>query len=178
MKINRLETHDRLQKFKQMNSPDIAECCQDLINQRPFGEHAFYIFAHKRTLDENERIDLFRSGKFQYLGQVPTHTIIWQPRLTKPKAQTNSMLFKVRPPSDNVEVIWMIPERELWEQYKKDNLTEHQLIVESIHHFEHNRAFLEKKDDDDLSDEQIDAIYRQVSYDAKYNKMMKRTYGI
>jgi hypothetical protein len=178
MKINRLETHDRLLKFKQMNSLDISQCCQDLIDQRPFGEHSFYIFAHKRTIDENERMQLFLTGRYLEYQYVPTHTVVWQPRLTKPKAQTNSMLFKGYPGSDNIKVIWMIPERELWEQYKKDNLTENQSVVESIHHFEHNRAFLEKKDDDDLSDEEINAIYKQVSYGANYNKMMKRTYGI
>lgn len=145
MKINILDAHDRYQHFKKQ-SFDIAECCQDLVNKRPFGEHAFYIFAHART-DEDGM----------------TKRLIWQPRLTKPKAQTNSMLFKAYPGSDNIKVIWMIPARELWGQYKKGNLTENQTVSESIHAFQNNREALEAKEDDDLSDAQIDAIYRQIS---------------
>lgn len=145
MKINILDAHDRYQHFKKQ-SFDIAECCQDLVNKRPFGEHAFYIFAHARTDEDGV-----------------TKRLIWQPRLTKPKAQTNSMLFKAYPGSDNIKVIWMIPARELWGQYKKGNLTENQTVSESIHAFQNNREALEAKEDDDLSDAQIDAIYRQIS---------------
>ena len=67
MKLNRLETHDRYQHLTKQ-SFDIAECCQDLINQRPFGDHPFYIFAHPRTEEDGV-----------------TKRLIWQPRLTKPK---------------------------------------------------------------------------------------------
>ncbi len=145
MKINILDAHDRYEHFRKQ-SFSIAECCQDLINQRPFGEHAFYIFAHARTDEDGV-----------------TKRLIWQPRLTKPKAQTNSMLFKAYPGSDNIKVIWMIPARELWGQYKKGNLTENQTVSESIYDFQNNRESLEAKEDDDLSDDQIDAIYRQIS---------------
>lgn len=145
MKIERLDAHDRLQHFSKQ-SFDIAECCQDLIDKRPFGEHPFYIFAHARTDDDGV-----------------TKRLIWQPRLTKPAAQTNSMLFKAYPGTDVIKVIWMIPAREMWEQYEKGKLTESQLIIESIHDFQNNRAKLEAREDDDLSDAEIDAIYCHMS---------------
>lgn len=149
MKVNILDAHDRYQHFTKQ-SFSIAECCQDLINQRPFGDHPFYIFAHPRTDDDGF-----------------TKRLIWQPRLTKPKAQTNSMLFKAYPGSDILKVIWMIPTRELWGQYKKGNVTENKTISESIYAFENHREKLEAPESDDLSDDAIDAIYREISTKAK-----------
>lgn len=149
MIIDRLETHDRYQQFTKQ-SFDIGECCQDLIDQRPFGEHGFYIFAHARTDDDGL-----------------TKRILWQPRLTKPKAQTNSMLFKVKPGSDNVEVVWMIPAREMWPQYEQGLICENQVVKQSIHDFENNRVELERRDPEDLSDAQIDAVYREIRQQAR-----------
>jgi hypothetical protein len=166
MKINKLEAHDRLIHLRKQ-SADISDCCQDLINQRPFGEHPFYIFAHSRTLGMDEKFKLFMSGKYKTLEEVPEKTIIWQPRLTKPKAQENSMLFKAYPGSDNIKVIWMIPAVELWTQFKKGNLTENKTVVESIDDYLFDRAKLEAKEDDDLPDSKIDAIYRQIARKGK-----------
>lgn len=162
MKINRLDAHDRLKHFTNQHS-DIAECCQDIINKRPYGDHAFYIFAHARTLGVDEKFNLFMSGKFLSMDQVPEKTLIWQPRLTKPQAQTNSMLFKAYPGSDNIKVIWILPPRELWSQFKKGNMTENETICQSIYDFENNRSKLEAKEPDDLSDAAIDMIYREIS---------------
>jgi hypothetical protein len=145
MKIDRLETHDRYTYLKKQNF-SIGECCQDLIDKRPFGNHPFYIFAHARTDDDGV-----------------TKRLIWQPRLTKPKAQTNSMLFKAYPGTDILKVIWMIPERELWGQFKTGLITENKTVSESISLFLHDRKALEAKESDDLEDYQIDSIYREIS---------------
>jgi hypothetical protein len=168
MKITRTDAHDRF-SFYQKQDFDIAACCQNLIDKRPFGDYPFYIFAHARTLGLDEKIKLYSSGKYATLDQVPEKTIIWQPRLTKPKAQTNSMLFKAYPGSDNIKVIWVIPPKELWEQFKKGNMTENETICISIHDFEHNRDQLEAKEYDDLPDETIDRIYREISSSIKEN---------
>lgn len=153
MKLNRLETHDRLEHFTKQEF-SIGECCQDLINQRPFGNHAFYIFAHARTDDDgiNKRL-------------------IWQPRLTKPKAQTNSMLFKAYPGTDNIKIIWMIPAQELWGQYDKGLMLENKLVTESIDNFLYHREKLETKESDDLEDYQIDDIYKDLSSSLKSKKL-------
>jgi hypothetical protein len=148
MKIDRLDAHDRLQHFTKQ-SFSIEDCCQDLINKRPFGDHAFYIFAHTRTDDDGV-----------------TKRLIWQPRLTKPLAQTNSMLFKAYPGTDLIKVLWMIPAPEMWSQYKRGLLTENKTVCDSIEDFQKNRAKLEAPEDDDLSEEQIDAIYKEISRNA------------
>lgn len=159
MKIERLETHDRYKVFtdgKSKQSQTIGECVQDLVNQRPFGNHPFYIFTHARTDDDGV-----------------TKRLIHQPRLTKPKSQTNSMLFKVYPGSDKVKIIWMIPDREQWKQFKRGNITESQRVAWSINQFEFHRADLDAKEPDDLNDEQINAIYKELSQQAKQAKYMK-----
>lgn len=145
MKIQLLDAHDRLLDFNKKNSLDISECCENLVKQRPFGDHAFYIFAHARTDDDGV-----------------TKRLIWQPRLTKPKAQTNSMLFKAYPDTDLIKVIWMIPDRAMWNQYKKGQLTQSSTISQSIYAFINGRDHLEKPESDDLSEAECCAVYEEI----------------
>lgn len=152
IKINRLDAHDRLGHLTSQ-SFDIGICVQQLIDSKPFGDYPFYIFAHTRTDDDGV-----------------TKRLIWQPRLTRPKSQTNSMLFKVDPKSDLVKIIWMIPPREQWYMFKKGTLTENETVANSIHDFEHNREQLDAKDPEDLSDEKIDQIYEEISKEANRKK--------
>lgn len=152
LKLDPFETHDRYESFVKQNF-DIGECCQDLINKRPFGNHAFYIFAHARTDDDGV-----------------TKRMIWQPRLTKPKAQTNSMLFKAYPGTDNVKIIWMIPAREMWPQFERGKMTENELVWQSIQDFQYNREKLEEAESDDLNDAQIDMVYREICREALKNE--------
>jgi hypothetical protein len=158
MKVSFNETHDRLQHFTKQ-SFNIAECCQNIINQRPFGNIPFYIFAHARTDDDgvNKRL-------------------IWQPRLSKPKAQTNSMLFKAYPGTDIIRVLWMIPDRSMWSQFQKGLMMENKTICESIHSFLHDRVKLEAPDPEDLTDEQMASVYSDISNQAKYDAMMKKQF--
>ncbi len=173
MKISRLDAHDRFEHFTRQ-SFDIGKTCQDMIDQRPFGDVPFYIFAHKREIGLDERMSIFTQDlhnsprQFKSLADVPTARLIWQPRLTKPKAQTNSMLFKAYPGNDILRIIWMIPAPELWDQYIKGNITENQTVSESIYDFQNNRKKLEEKEGDDLTEMQIDNIYREISRGAKY----------
>lgn len=155
MKINRLETHDRYQHFIKQ-SFSISECCQNLIDQRPFGEHAFYIWAHTRTDDDGVR-----------------KRLIWQPRLTKPSPEPNSMLFKAYPGTDHIKIIWNIPSPELWDQYKKENVTGSEFVEDSIRKYRDPelRKQLAAKEDDDLSDPEIDAIYRNLARSARMQKI-------
>ena len=76
MKINRLEAHDRLLHFKNDQNSTIQQGAEDCLKKNPLSlalqDHSpyIYIFAHPRTADDgvNKRL-------------------LWQPRLTKPKAQ-------------------------------------------------------------------------------------------
>jgi hypothetical protein len=77
------------------------------------------------------------------------------------------MLFKAYPGTDNIKVIWMIPDRNLWGQYKKGNVTENETVAQSIWDFRFNRNELEQPEKDDLSDIQIDSIYRDLGQQAR-----------
>jgi len=68
----------------------------------------------------------------------------------------------------------MIPAEELWEQYDKGLLTESKVVGESIHNYRNNRALLEAKEDDDLSDSTINAIYASMSREANAKKNVSK----
>lgn len=158
IKINPLDAHDRYKHFTKQEF-SISECCQNLIDQRPFGNYHFYIWAHART-DENINIK----------------RLIWQPRLTRPKPQTNSMLFKAYPGTDSIKIIWIIPAREMWPEYEKGKITQNEIVYNSIQDFQHNRSVLEANEPDDFSDEKINEIYKELACEARRRKAMDRLY--
>jgi hypothetical protein len=163
MKIDRLETHDRFQHFVK-GEFDISKTCQSIVDTRPFGDVPFYIFAHKREIGLDERYSLWlQMDPTTPFSDVPSARLIWQPRLTKPEAQENSMLFKAYSGSDNIKIIWIIPQRELWEQYERGNVTENSLVKESIELFKTDKKKLECKEDDDLPEETINRIYQELA---------------
>lgn len=189
MKINFLETHDRLKQFHKQDDL-ISQGCEECVKHRPeeFGNQPFYIFAHQRTIDLDERIALFTKDlcdsitdisyrrMYKDMEDVPSGRLIWEPRLTKPKAQENSMLFKAYPPTDHVKVIWIIPARELWGQYEHGDMIENLTVYESIRNFHTNKEMLESKEDDDLDDARINHIYTEISNNARYRKGIKRDF--
>src|ERR1700722_12878620 len=126
MKLNRLETHDRLNHFKQDQSLNIFKGAEDCVkkNRLSVGLQQYspyiYIFAHPRTLGFDEKFALVNSGFYSSLDKVPDQRLIWQPRLTKPKAQTNSYLFRTISNTDELEVCWLLPPREMWKQYEEN----------------------------------------------------------
>lgn len=174
MKLKRTETHDRLLQFKKQDDY-IGKGCQQCINNAPEEfTMPFYIFAHTRSIGLDERIAIYQEDvayclmnpvtdrKYWSIEEVPSTRLIWAPRLTKPKAQTSSMLFKAQRGSDNIEVIWIIPVREMWDQYKLGKMTESAEVLRSIHDFENDRLKLEAPDDSDLTDEEANRIYEEI----------------
>lgn len=184
MKVNRLETHDRLLHYKS-DDFDIGKTVQNIIDSRPFGEHPFYIFAHARTLGLDEKMERFNKDtylsiadttykkKYKTLADVEEKRLIWQPRLTKPKAETNSWLFKAYPGKDLVKVIWMLPEEAMWPQYEKGKMTESDTVLYSIEMYKNQRQKLEAKEEDDLDDDTCRSIYRQIKGQIKQNRKIK-----
>ena len=192
MKINKLEAHDKLLDFKKQ-SEYISQGCKDCVNGAPdqFKAYNFYIFAHKRTIEMDEKIGiyqddlnksicnpLFYKRKYDRILDVPSARMIWEPRLTRPRAQSNSMLFKAYPGTDEIKVIWILPDKSLWSQYKKDNFFDSHIICESIYNYQNNKEKLEQCDDEDLSDSEISAIYQDIANCSKYDKQMKSLYDL
>lgn len=166
MKLNRLETHDRLQHFIKDQSEIMAKGIQDCLKVNPLSlaiqdrSPYIYIFGHPRTADDgvNKRM-------------------LWQPRLTKPQAQTNSYLFRAQSKTDLLQICWCLPPEEMWSQYQKGNVTEHEIVNWSIDQFLSNKPGLEKPEPDDLNDNVIDMIYKVIKAEMRQDDMIDKIYS-
>lgn len=166
MKIQRLETHDRLEHLQKDQSHVIAQGCEDCLKKNWLSLaiqercHYVYIFAHPRTAEDgvNKRL-------------------LWQPRLCKPKAQTNSYLFRAQSNTDLIELCWFIPPREVWGQFKKGNVTESAEVIWSIDQFQNNRQKLEEPFPDDISEERFKQIMRDIARCKDEENRVKKMYA-
>ena len=160
MKIDRLETHDRLQHFVQDQWKTISQGAEDCLKKNPDSlalqdkSPYIYLFAHPRTDDDGVNKKLY-----------------WQPRITRPKAQTNSYLFRAASHSDVLMVCWLIPPKELWDQYKKGNVCESNIVLWSINQFQYNREELEAADPQDLPDDRVQKIWMEYLYNGKTQRL-------
>ena len=165
MKINRLETHDRHKHFIKDQSANISQGVEDCLKKNPLSlsiqdrSPYVYIFAHPRTDDDGV-----------------TKRMLWQPRLSIPPAQTNSYLFRAKSKTDLVEVIWMIPAIEYWDQYKSGNVTESNICSWSIDQYKTNRNGLEKPHPEDLPEERARLIMKQI-LDEKLQQLRMQKYA-
>lgn len=151
MKLNRLETHDRLQHFIKDQSANIFQGAEDCLKKNPLSlaiqERApyVYLFAHPRTADDGV-----------------TKRLLWQPRLSIPQAQTNSYLFRAISKTDIIEIVWLLPPREMWKQYEKGKVTESNWCHWSIEQFKINPMEMSKPHPEDLSEEMCAKIMQQI----------------
>lgn len=163
MKINRLETHDRLLHFKNDQGLNIFQGANDCMTKNPLSlalqEYSdyVYLYAHPRTHDDGV-----------------TKIMFWQPRLQKPQhAELNSYLFRGISKSDILEIVWLLPPRETWEQYLKGKVTENYDVMESINKYLNHRFFLELSHPKDLSDTQCKEIYLKIGKEMDEEKKYK-----
>ena len=187
MKLNRLETHDRLKHLIKDQSANIFQGAEDCLKKNPFSlaiqerSPYLYIFAHPRTIQMDERIKLFNTGRYKSFSEVPTTKLLWDPRLSIPEPQTNSYLFRAISKTDIIEVCWMIPPEEHWKQYKEGNVTESNWCAWSIIQFTHNRKSLENPHPEDFPIEISSKIMQQVvdekRQELRNKKMMDSLYG-
>ena len=165
MKLNRLETHDRLLHFKKQQLDNILQGAEDCLKKNPDSlflqskSPYIYLFAHPRTCDDGV-----------------TKKMFWQPRLTKPEVQTNSYLLRAISNTDLIEVCWLLPPHEMWNQYQMGNVTEHQDVLWSIDQYINFRNKLQAKDPEDLSDERSTFIWQELIASKRHDRMMGRLY--
>lgn len=160
MKINLLETHDRYEHFLndqwEIVSKGAEQCLKENSDSIAYQQKCpyVYLFAHPRTADDGV-----------------TKRLLWQPRLVKPKAQTNSYCFRAISRSDIIEVCWLLPPREMWPQYDKGKVSESNLVAWSIEQFENHREDLERAHPDDISEERAKQIFREVHSWKKFKRV-------
>jgi hypothetical protein len=181
MKVNRLEAHDRLLYLNKSQAKLVSEGLDDCLKKNSLSLAIqekipyVYIFLHSRTIGLDEKISIFENDiinfqissrcqrKYQSMADVPEKRLIWQPRMRKPEAQPNSQLFRAKSHSDELEIMWMIPDKSMWDQYIKGNVTESNIIEWSISQFRHNKTNLEAQHPDDISEERSKQILLQIA---------------
>lgn len=167
MKLDRLETHDRLLHFKKDQSANVFQGAEDCLKKNELSlaiqevSPYVYIFAHPRTHDNG--VD---------------KVLYWQPRLSIPEPQTNSYLFRALSKTDIIEVIWMIPPREMWEQYTKGKVTESNWCYWSINQFKTNRAHLSKPHPEDMPDETAQRLLQGIINEKRQELRMNKMYNL
>lgn len=165
IKLKLFEAHDRKKQLEKEQAININQGVDDCMKKNPLSlalqEYSpyIYIFAHPRTHDNG--VD---------------KVMLYQPRLTKPEAQTNSYLFRAESHSDIFEVCWLLPPQELWGQYRKGNVTESELVRWSIAQFRTNKKKLEAPYTDDLSDKRVRDIYTQIRRNKEFDSLMNKLY--
>lgn len=166
MKVNILEAHDRLLHFKKDQAVNIFQGAEDCLKKNPdslfFQSRSpyVYLFAHPRTHDDGV-----------------TKKMFWQPRLWKPKAQTNSYLFRAQSHTDLIQVCWLLPPEEMWSQYIMGKVTENEEVLWSINQYINHRKKLEMDESEDLSDEKGKAIMQEWIATKRQDRLIKRAYG-
>lgn len=154
--LNLYDTHDRNDYFIKQHF-GIEECIDSLMKQRPFFHHPFYAYAHSRTHEDGPH----------------KKRLIWQPRLKKPYPTPNTMLFKLYPDTGEVKTMWVLPDDRIWEQFAPRMISYHETIWISIQNYRHHRLELSKPEPDDLTEEEIAKVYRELSHIARQNKKKK-----
>jgi hypothetical protein len=160
VKINPLEAHDRYKHLMQDQWETVAKGAEECLKTNPISTAIqmrcpyVYLFAHPRLSDDG------------------LHTrLLWQPRISRPKPQTNSYLFRGISKTDKIEICWLLPPREMWSQYEKGKVAESDLTAWSIDQFEHNRKLLEMDHPEDLPDDKGKWIYKEVLRSLRFEKI-------
>lgn len=169
MKLDHLETHDRYLEFMktaEMIDKGIEDCKRNLPDTITM---PFYIFAHKRTVEMDEKISIWNQEmlidpkyrRFKSFSDIPEKRIIYCPYPRRPKPQSNSWLVRTQKNTDTLELIWIIPEEELWDQFGKKMLLEDEFIFNCIQVFKNNPASLEY-DQKELPIEKVDEFRMKI----------------
>jgi len=162
MKIHRLETHDRLLHLKKDQSINIFKGAEDCLKKNPLSLAIqekcpyVYLFAHPRTCEDGV-----------------TKAMYWQPRISRPKPETNSYCFRAKSKTDQVTVCWLLPPREMWSEYICGRVTQDDMTVWSINQFRFHFNQLAQPDPEDLSEERGNQVLSQILMEHKQAKEFK-----
>lgn len=161
-KLDKLETHDRLLQY-QKQADTIGIEVQKCIDNVPDDiKYPFYVWGHARQVAIDERFGLFMTGEFPSFEEVPSERILWIPRCEKPDCTPNSYLFRAFKGSDIVEIVWILPKLELWEQFAPGKMTHNQDVWTSILNFKYHRKELEYPQDGDMNEKERDEFRRII----------------
>ncbi len=161
MKIHKFEAHDRKKHLIKDQSINIAQGAEDCLKKNKLSlalqekSPYVYLYAHPRTDDNGNKV------------------MYWQPRLSRPAPQTNSYLFRAKSKTDEIEVCWLLPPRDMWDEYICGKVTSDNLTMWSINRFRYDRKVLENADPDDMPEERGKQILAEVLSEHKQSLQPK-----
>ncbi len=171
MKVDRLETHDRLlvyQKQQQDMNDAVLECIKNVPDTI---RSPFYVYGHSRTVGYDEKISILVQGS-EY---APDTRLIWMPVITKPKAVPNTYLFLANKNTDVIEIVWMLPKKELWNQYAPKQMCFNENIWVSIQNFIYDKDQLNSPDKNGPTEKQQEEWFKIYGHEAHKRKNMKES---
>jgi hypothetical protein len=144
--LSKMEAGDSTQNWKENSEKDWVNCLQDLIKQKPFGDHPFFVFMFVKRVDDISGI------KKMYM----------QPRLTKPEPLPGTTLLQVNPRDEGTaKIIWTLPNQETFCLYKYGKMYADPFVHECVEKYLKRPHELMKKEEGQLSEDRIRDIYIQ-----------------
>lgn len=157
--LDKYQIFDNVEYFKQNSEKDYVETIQKIIKSDPFFGHKFYIYSFVKRVD-----DISGVKKMYH-----------QPRLTRPDPITGTTLLKADPKNpDEVRIIWTLPNEENFNLYSHGKIFADPFVFECVQQFLTDKESMKKADADDLNDDQIREVYKQI----KYNKLAAKNVNI
>lgn len=174
MKLDFFETHDRLLEFKKQIE-NIYHGCMDCLRNVPDSIHPpFYIYAHSRKIEMDEKISIILDPTIPNELKNADERLIWVPCVTKPRASPNSYLYLVLQRPDLVKICWMLPKQEYWHMFDKGKMTHDNEIWQSIQHYKYARNKLNEPDKEGPNEKQILAFRKTYGEEAHRKKLQKK----
>lgn len=156
--ITREHAFDNIHFFKENSEDDYSQCIQSLIMSKPFGDNKFYIYSFIKRVDD-------ASGIKKYYHQ---------PRLTKPDPIPGTTLMRVDPRNPyEATIIWTLPNQENFGLYSVGKMFSDPFVHECVEKYLKNPRDLVRKEPDDLTEEQIREIYKDLHRQAKMKRREK-----
>jgi len=138
---------ENVEFFKQNSEEDYVRCIQSIIKSKPFGDHKFYIYSFVKRIDDAAGI------KKMY----------HQPRLTKGDPIPGTTLMRVDPNNPGeAMIIWTLPDEESMGMYQQGMIFQDKFVFECVEKYFKNPRELMKREEGDLSDEEIREVYKDV----------------
>lgn len=145
--LRTLEVKGTVDDIKNKNKNSVEEFLNQILQSRPFGNRKFYVLTFLKNTP----------------GDPHTKKLVYQPRLTKPKPNPNTSLYRLNPlRPDEVEVFWILPKIQAFGLYAKGKVHENEFIHECIQKYLNEYDSLCRKEADDISDSEIKELYRCI----------------
>jgi hypothetical protein len=143
------------------------ECLKNVPDSIDF---PFYVYGTSKIVDLDEKQSIILSG----YDIAPDMRIVWVPKIIKPVPTSNSYLFLCRKNSDVHQIIWILPRKALWEQYKPGMVAFNDNIYISIMNYTHRYKEMCQPDPNGPTEKDKEKFFRIFGEEAQKRKNEKK----